>query len=143
MFKIADSEGDVLLVKLNVIDRGDIELTSEDPEISNFFFNPEQAKELVGILTGFGTSRPESTVSIEVSEGDTFNDALIELAIKHDKTLKFGYAKGKGEVIENRRIVPAAVKVVNDHSVVIGHDPDRDDIRAYRLDRIKGTVTFA
>jgi predicted DNA-binding transcriptional regulator YafY len=52
----------------------------------------------------------------------------------------FRYAKGDGKNIEQRSLVPADVKAVNGHATFTGYDPDRDDVRAYRTDRIKGQV---
>ena len=71
------------------------------------------------------------------------HEALLRVAAIHGVEVEFRYAKGEGSVIELRRLVPEAVKVARDGSVsFVGQDPDRDDVRQYRLDRIKGTVSF-
>lgn len=70
----------------------------------------------------------------------SFNEGLMRLAAVHNKMVSFRYAKGDGKVIESRTLVPADVKTVGDHVTFTGFDPDRDGPRAYRVDRIKGTV---
>lgn len=72
-----------------------------------------------------------------------FNEGLMRLAAAHDRTVTFSYAKGDGSVIEQRRLKPESVQTVGDHVTFIGYDPDRDDVRAYRVDRIKGEVSVA
>lgn len=68
----------------------------------------------------------------------SFNEGLMRLAAIHKKIVSFRYAKGDGQVIEARSLVPSDVKTVGDHVTFTGYDPDRDEIRAYRVDRIKG-----
>lgn len=80
----------------------------------------------------------DAVLASEVS----FNEALFRLAAAHGKTVEFRYAKGKGKVIETRTLKPEAVNQVGDHLTFQGYDPDRDDVRAYRLDRVKGEVTI-
>ena len=77
-----------------------------------------------------------------VRESDvSFNEGLMRLAAVHNKTVTFRYAKGDGSVIETRTLVPADIKTVGDHVTFTGFDPDREMVRAYRVDRIKGTVS--
>lgn len=70
----------------------------------------------------------------------SLNEQLLQVAINNDVEVEFAYAKGNGSVIEPRRLNPEKLDTVKGHKIVTGFDPDRDDIRAYRLDRIKGTV---
>lgn len=71
----------------------------------------------------------------------SFNEGLMRLAAVHNMPVAFRYAKGDGKVIEQRTLVPSDVKTVGDHVTFTGFDPDRDEVRAYRVDRIKGTVS--
>jgi predicted DNA-binding transcriptional regulator YafY len=71
----------------------------------------------------------------------SFNEALLRLAAIHERTVEFRYAKGTGYVIETRQLVPQDVRQVGDHLTFTGYDPDRNDVRAYRVDRMKGEVT--
>lgn len=85
---------------------------------------------------------PDTTV-IHASKV-SFNEGLLRLAAVHHKPVSFRYAKGAGGlVIENRTLIPSDVNVVGDHVTFTGYDPDRESIRAYRTDRIKGQVAVA
>ena len=79
------------------------------------------------------------TGTIHASEV-SFNEGILRLAAVHSKAVTFRYAKGDGDVIEQRTLIPTDVKSMNDHSTFTGLDPDRAGIRAYRTDRIKGDV---
>lgn len=70
-----------------------------------------------------------------------FNEAILRVAAAHSRECSFRYAKGDGTTIESRTFVPSNVQRVGDHVTFTGYDPDRDDYRAYRSDRIKGEVT--
>lgn len=89
------------------------------------------------ILKYAGKPRGDAVLASDVS----FNEALLRLAAIHERTVEFRYAKGKGENIETRQLVPQDVREVGDHLTFTGYDPDRDDVRAYRVDRMKGEVT--
>lgn len=78
----------------------------------------------------------------------TYNEGILRLAAIHNKQVEFRYAKGDGGVIELRALKPNAVDIVSagkadEHVTVTGYDPDRDSVRHYRLDRIKGDVRVA
>lgn len=70
-----------------------------------------------------------------------FNEAALRLAAVHGRTVEFSYAKGSGGMIERRRLRPEVIETSKDGTLrFVGFDPDRQDYRAYRVDRIKGTV---
>lgn len=73
----------------------------------------------------------------------SLNEGLLRLAAVHGRTVEFRYAKGDGKVIETRTMVPASVATAGEHITFTGIDPDREDYRAYRVDRIKGVVTVS
>lgn len=81
--------------------------------------------------------RPDEQVHVEDVSA---NEALLRVATVHGLTVSFKYAKGKGDVIEQRRLQPTDLLAKADHVTFVGNDPDRDDVRAYRTDRIKGLV---
>lgn len=68
------------------------------------------------------------------------NEALLRLAVVHGLTAEFSYSKGDGGVVERRRLQPHDVREIKGNLLFTGHDPDRDDVRAYRVDRVLGTV---
>lgn len=74
----------------------------------------------------------------------SFNEGVLRLAAVHGREVAFRYAKTPTAPIEARSFVPTSVTITRDGNVVItGPDQDRDgEIRAYRLDRIKGEVSI-
>lgn len=71
----------------------------------------------------------------------SFNEGILRVAAVHHKPVTFRYAKGKGDVIETRTLIPSDVRNVGNHVTFTGYDPDREEPRAYRTDRIKGQVS--
>lgn len=68
-----------------------------------------------------------------------YNRAIFRFAAKHDREVRFRYAKGpKQAQIEERSISPLSVK----GNLVVGLDSDREDYRSYRLDRVLGEATI-
>lgn len=129
-FKIAgDTNSDTLPVRIGVYD------TYE-------WASPEQATAVVNAInTALGREAVQGSVPLASSV--SFNEGLLRLAAVHGKTVTFRYAKGSGATIETRRLIPTDVKQVGDHLTFTGFDPDRDEPRAYRVDRMKGEVSVA
>lgn len=71
-----------------------------------------------------------------------WNETAIAAAIHSEKEIQFAYDKGEG-VIEQRRLFPKVSYAAPNGIVITGDDPDRDDVRAFRLDRIQGEVVVA
>ena len=71
-----------------------------------------------------------------------WNETAIAAAIHFEKEIQFAYDKGEG-VIEQRRLFPKVSYAAPNGIVITGDDPDRDDVRAFRLDRIQGEVVVA
>lgn len=73
----------------------------------------------------------------------SFNEAILRVAAVHARKVRFRYSKSPTAPIEDREFVPEGVYETRDGNVVIvGQDDDREGIRSYRLDRIKGEVTL-
>ncbi len=70
----------------------------------------------------------------------SFNEAILRVAAAHNRQVTFRYAKGDGGMIETRVLVPSKVMNVDNHVTFAGYDEDRDQVRAYRMDRMKGEV---
>lgn len=81
---------------------------------------------------------------LKIAEVDP-NVALAAVAEAHGLTATFRYAKGKsGRNIETRRCeVETIIKSKDGSLSIVGYDPDRRDVRAYRVDRILGYLTVA
>jgi predicted DNA-binding transcriptional regulator YafY len=97
--------------------------------------DPENLRRLRDFCNDALGSEPQDTPSL--------NATLLQHGIDSKLTCRFRYAKGNNEsVIETRFLVPYNIVSIGDHETVMGYDPDRDEPRAYRLDRIKGLVEF-
>jgi predicted DNA-binding transcriptional regulator YafY len=73
----------------------------------------------------------------------SFNEAVLRVAAAHKRTVTFRYAKDSGDYIEARRLNPEKIVGEGDSLAALGTDPDRGGPRRFRLDRIKGEVSFA
>lgn len=117
---------------------------TEDPENGDFvWFAEGDIPELVAtIAAAFDVAVNPRTVEYAngVDPDASLNEQLLQVAINNGAGIAFQYAKGDGAVIETRHLQPVKLDEVRGQKIVTGFDPDRDDIRAYRLDRIKGTV---
>lgn len=70
-------------------------------------------------------------------------EAVMNLAGQYGRTVEFSYAKPSNGAIEHRRLAPSDNGVqtaANGAKYVAGWDPDRQEPRSYRLDRITGGV---
>lgn len=71
----------------------------------------------------------------------SFNEAIVRIAAIHQRVVEFRYLKGMDSPIEVRRFTPTRVYTSADGKVLIlGPDEDREEVRQYRLDRIRGDV---
>lgn len=74
----------------------------------------------------------------KASDDLLYNADAADFAAERERTIEFRYAKGSGAVIETRRLKPSEVV----DNLIVGYDEDRKMPRAFRLDRIQGTVTI-
>lgn len=116
-----------------------IALCGSDDGPEGWILRDEAVDAANAILAALGENSPADDEIVRAST-ISFNEGVLRVASVHDKQVTFRYAKGGGSVIETRVLKPAEVKTVKDHKVVVGFDPDRDEVRSYRLDRIKGDV---
>jgi proteasome accessory factor BC len=69
--------------------------------------------------------------------------AKLEGAISKQRTVKFDYWSISRDVESERTLNPYALLPDNGVWYVVGHDLDRDDIRTFRVSRIRGEIKFA
>ena len=69
--------------------------------------------------------------------------AKLEGAISKQRTVKFDYWSISRDVESERTVNPYALLPDNGVWYVVGHDLDRDDIRTFRVTRIRGEIKFA
>jgi predicted DNA-binding transcriptional regulator YafY len=97
---------------------------------------------------GFAEQPTETSVRVEVLDPDYSVEmpgrlGKLEAAISKQRTVKFRYwSIGRDEEAE-RTINPYALLSDNGVWYVVGHDLDRDDLRTFRVSRIRGEIRFA
>lgn len=107
-----------------------------------YWISDDELPEFVATLAAAGNVTVTLNKSAPVPTSGSFNEQLLQVAINNDRRVAFKYAKGQGAIIESRQLDPVKLDDVKGHKIVTGFDPDRDEIRAYRLDRIQGTVSI-
>lgn len=123
----------------------DVNPTGEDDvDIVTYFAFPDRdaAVDVIDALSEIVGHTPNVAAGAVRASDVSFNEALVRLAIAHNREVEFSYAKADGSIIELRRLQPASLREVKGHVTITGYDPDRDEPRAYRLDRIKGEVSI-
>jgi proteasome accessory factor BC len=69
--------------------------------------------------------------------------AKIETAISRRKTIEFSYYSMQRDEVSDRKIDPYHLVFRNGQFYLIGHAHERDDVRVFRLSRIRGKVSYA
>jgi predicted DNA-binding transcriptional regulator YafY len=97
---------------------------------------------------GFGEATTETALRVEVLDPDYSPEmpgrlAKLEGAISKQRTVKFEYRTMSRDEISERTLNPYALLPDNGVWYVVGHDLDRDDIRTFRVSRIRGEIKFA
>jgi predicted DNA-binding transcriptional regulator YafY len=103
----------------------------------------------LGRSAGALAAQPTGTaVSVEVRDPDYSPElqgrlGKLEGAISKQRTVKFRYWSIYRDAAEERTLNPYALLPENGSWYVIGHDLDRDDIRTFRVSRIRSDIRFA
>ncbi len=97
---------------------------------------------------GFAESPTGTAGRVEVLDPDYSPEmpgrlAKLEGAISKQRTVKFEYWSISRDEIAERTLNPYALLPDNGVWYVVGHDLDRDDIRTFRVSRIRGDIRFA
>jgi proteasome accessory factor C len=69
--------------------------------------------------------------------------AKIETAISRRKTIEFSYYSMQRDQVSDRKVDPYHLVFRNGQFYLIGHSHERDDVRVFRLSRIRGKVSYA
>ncbi len=98
--------------------------------------------------SGFDESPTATAGRVEVRDPDYSPEmpgrlAKLEGAISKQRTVKFDYWSISRDVESERTVNPYALLPDNGVWYVVGHDLDRDDIRTFRVSRIRGEIKFA
>jgi len=97
---------------------------------------------------GFAESPSATAHRVEVLDPDYSPEmpgrlAKLEGAISKQRTVKFDYWSISRDVESERTLNPFALLPDNGVWYVVGHDLDRDDLRTFRVSRIRGEIRFA
>jgi proteasome accessory factor BC len=97
---------------------------------------------------GFADTSSETQERVEVRDPDYTPEmqgrlAKLENAISKQRTVKFRYWSIYKDDEEERTLNPYALLPENGSWYVIGRDLDRDDIRTFRVSRIRSDIRFA
>jgi proteasome accessory factor BC len=97
---------------------------------------------------GFADARSDTALRVEVLDPDYSPEmpgrlAKLEGAISKQRTVKFEYWSISRDHESERTLNPYALMPDNGIWYVVGHDLDRDDIRTFRVSRIRGDIKFA
>src|SRR5436190_1778105 len=69
--------------------------------------------------------------------------AKIETAISRRKTIEFSYYSMERDLVSDRKVDPYHLVFRNGQFYLIGHSHERDEVRVFRLSRIRGKVSYA
>ena len=97
---------------------------------------------------GFAEPPSDTAQRVEVLDPDYSPEmpgrlAKLEGAISKQRTVKFEYWSISRDEVSERTLNPYALLPDNGVWYVVGHDLDRDDIRTFRVSRIRGEIKFA
>jgi proteasome accessory factor BC len=97
---------------------------------------------------GFLEQPTDTAVRVEVTDPDYSVEmpgrlGKLEGAISKQRTIKFSYWSISRDEVSERTLNPYALLPENGVWYVIGKDLDRDDIRTFRVSRIRGDIRFA
>ncbi len=97
---------------------------------------------------GFVEAPTDTASRVEVLDPDYSPEtpgrlAKLENAISKQRTVRFGYWSISRDETGDRTLNPYALIHDNGLWYVVGHDLDRDDIRTFRVSRIRGDIKFA
>ena len=97
---------------------------------------------------GFGEPTSDTALRVEVLDPDYSPEmpgrlAKLEGAISKQRTVKFEYWSISRDKVSDRTLNPYALLPTTASGTSSGYDLDRDDIRTFRVSRIRGEIKFA
>jgi proteasome accessory factor C len=97
---------------------------------------------------GFGEAPSETAQRVEMSDPDYSPEmpgrlAKLETAISKQRTVRFSYRSIASDDVAERTLNPYALLPDRGVWYVVGHDVEREDIRTFRVSRIRGEIRFA
>ena len=98
--------------------------------------------------TGFDDAPTETAASVQVRDPDYSPEmagrlSKLESAISKQRTIKFSYWSPRRDAVRERSLNPYALRRDRGAWYVVGHDLDNDDVRTFRVSRIRSDIRFA
>ena len=97
---------------------------------------------------GFDDAPTETAASVQVRDPDYSPEmagrlSKLESAISKQRTIKFSYWSPRRDQTRERTLNPYALRRDRGTWYVVGHDLDNDDVRTFRVSRIRSDIRFA
>jgi proteasome accessory factor C len=97
---------------------------------------------------GFDDAPTETAASVQVRDPDYSPEmagrlSKLESAISKQRTIKFNYWSPRRDEVRERTLNPYALRRDRGTWYVVGHDLDSDDVRTFRVSRIRSDIRFA
>ena len=94
------------------------------------------------------TEEAEAPIDVKLSTAGSGRDlsqrlAKIETAISRRKTIEFSYYSLQRDEVSDRKVNPYHLVFRDGQFYLIGHSHERDEVRVFRLSRIRGKVSYA
>ena len=97
---------------------------------------------------GFDDAPTETAASVQVRDPDYSPEmagrlSKLESAISKQRTIKFSYWSPRRDQTRERTLNPYALRRDRGTWYVVGHDLDNDDVRTFRVSRVRSDIRFA
>ena len=97
---------------------------------------------------GFDDAPTETAASVQVRDPDYSPEmagrlSKLESAISKQRTIKFSYWSPRRDAVRERSLNPYALRRDRGTWYVVGEDLDHDDVRTFRVSRIRSDIRFA
>src|SRR6185503_13124453 len=97
---------------------------------------------------GFDDAPTETAASVQVRDPDYSPEmagrlSKLESAISKQRTIKFSYWSPRRDAMRERSLNPYALRRDRGTWYVVGEDLDHDDVRTFRVSRIRSDIRFA
>jgi predicted DNA-binding transcriptional regulator YafY len=97
---------------------------------------------------GFDDAPTETASRVQVRDPDYSPEmagrlSKLESAISKQRTIKFSYWSPRRDQVRERTLNPYALRRDRGTWYVVGHDLDSDDVRTFRVSRIRSDIRFA
>jgi proteasome accessory factor BC len=94
------------------------------------------------------TEEAEAPIDVKLSTAGSGRElsqrlAKIETAISRRKTIEFSYYSLQRDEVSDRKVDPYHLVFREGQFYLIGHSHERDEVRVFRLSRIRGKVSYA